>query len=279
MTTDFLKLAGKNAIIVGGGFGMGRAISSLLGQAGANIGVLDFNAEQGNETVLAIEKLGVRAVNVECDALNVKSLQTAIGAAASELKGADILITVVGQAGWDDVFGLTPEQWDRDHNKNLRYVFFAVQAFARLAEKGEVPRAITSIASVAGVQSSPYSAAYGAAKAGLCNLVRSLAVELAPYQVRMNAVAPGVIETPRTAASRDYAAFRQKVANSAIPFKRPGEVKDIANAVLFLSSDLASYVTGQTLCVDGGWTAANLASEALGLKDNVPKRPAGKDNA
>jgi len=276
---DFLKLTGKNAIVVGGGFGIGRTISALLGRAGANVAVLDLNTDQARETADAIEKSGATAVSVECDALNVDSLQKAVGVAASQLKGADILVTVVGQAGWNDVFALTPEQWDRDHNKNLRYVFFAVQAFARLAEKGEVPRAITSIASVAGVQSSPYSAAYGAAKAGLCNLVRSLAVELAPYQVRMNAVAPGVIETPRTAASRDYAAFRQKIASSPIPFKRPGEMMDIAKAVLFLSSDLASYVTGQILCVDGGWTAANLASEALGLRDNVPKRPAGRDGS
>jgi NAD(P)-dependent dehydrogenase (short-subunit alcohol dehydrogenase family) len=271
MTDGFLKLANKNAIVVGGGFGMGRAISTLLAQAGSNVAVLDFNLEQARETVEAIARSGTNGVVVECDALNVDNLQKAIGDAASRLKGADILVTVVGQAGWNDVFGLTPEAWDRDHNKNLRYVFFASQAFARLARGGEVPRAITSIASVAGIQSSPYSAAYGAAKAGLCNLVRSLSVELAPYQIRMNAVAPGVIETPRTAASRNYAAFREKIAASPIPFKRPGDPMDIAKAVLFLSSDLASYVTGQTLCVDGGWTAANLASEALGLRDNVPK--------
>lgn len=111
------------------------------------------------------------------------------------------------------------------------------------------------MSSVSGIQSAPKHAAYGAAKAGLVNLVKSMAVEWAPHNLRINAVAPGSIVTPRRPDSPERQA---EMAASLIPMKRRGRVEDVANAVLYLGSDMAAYVTGHALAVDGGWTAASM---------------------
>jgi NAD(P)-dependent dehydrogenase (short-subunit alcohol dehydrogenase family) len=151
---------------------------------------------------------------------------------------------------------MTPETWDLDHRRNLRYFFFVAQAAANAMIKSGRCGAITAVASVSGIQSAPNHGSYGAAKAGLMNLVRTMGVELAPHSIRVNAVAPGTIKTPRLQADPEHAkAFAERISNSLLPARRQGEPQDIADAILFMSSDLATYVTGQTLAVDGGWTA------------------------
>jgi NAD(P)-dependent dehydrogenase (short-subunit alcohol dehydrogenase family) len=120
------------------------------------------------------------------------------------------------------------------------------------------PGTITAVASVSGLQSAPRHAAYGAAKAGLVNLVKTLAVELAEHGIRVNAVAPGAIATPRVAGGANAEPYAERLRNSMVPFRRPGTPDDIAKAALFFASDLSAYVSGQTLAVDGGWMSAFL---------------------
>jgi NAD(P)-dependent dehydrogenase (short-subunit alcohol dehydrogenase family) len=166
------------------------------------------------------------------------------------------MATIVGQAGWRPVLEMTPDDWDLDHRRNLRYFFFFAQAAARQMAAAGRGGAITAVASVSGIQSAPNHASYGAAKAGLISLVKTMGVELAPQGVRVNAVAPGTIATPRTESNVEQSkAMDERIRNSLVPMRRRGEPKNIADAILFLSSDMATYVTGQTLAVDGGWTA------------------------
>ncbi|MCY3569011.1 MAG: SDR family oxidoreductase, partial [Chloroflexi bacterium] len=158
------------------------------------------------------------------------------------------------QGSFNPITEMTTAQWDRDHRMNLRYFFINAQLAARSMIARGAPGSIVCISSVEGMQSAPNHASYGAAKAGLINLVRSMAVELAPHHIRVNSVAPGSIATPRIPASPERV---KRTAEGLIPFKRLGETDEVAKAVLFLLSDMASYVTGHTLLVDGGWMAAN----------------------
>jgi NAD(P)-dependent dehydrogenase (short-subunit alcohol dehydrogenase family) len=149
---------------------------------------------------------------------------------------------------------MTPADWDFEQRRNLRYVFFVAQAFAKDLLAAGKPGAIVSIASVSGMQGAVSHAPYGAAKAGVINLVKTLAVEWGRHNIRVNAIAPGTIITPRLP---DSPAQQEAMRKSLIPMRRRGTTEEIGRAVLFLSSDLASYVTGHTLPVDGGWMAAN----------------------
>jgi NAD(P)-dependent dehydrogenase (short-subunit alcohol dehydrogenase family) len=150
---------------------------------------------------------------------------------------------------------MTLDQWDFDHRRNLRYFFVAAREVAASLIRRNSPGAIACVASVDGVQGAIHHGSYGAAKAGLIHLVRTMALEWAPYNIRINAVAPGTINTPRlpeTPASKKF------IEDSLLPMKRAGAPDDIGKALLFLLSDMSSYITGQTVFVDGGWTAANL---------------------
>jgi NAD(P)-dependent dehydrogenase (short-subunit alcohol dehydrogenase family) len=253
---DFFKLNGKVALVVGGGLGMGECTSVNFAEAGANVAVLDIDPERAERVAERVRQLGRRSVAITANVLDVSSGSAVVDQVQSSLGGLDILATIVGQAEWTSVLNTTPDTWDLDHRRNLKYFFFFAQAVANAMVSHRTPGAITAVASVSGIQSAPAHAAYGAAKAGLINLVRSMAVELAPHNIRVNAVAPGVIATPRSKSDPVQATkMAERVANSHIPAKRLGEPENIADAILFLSSDMARFVTGQTLAVDGGFTS------------------------
>jgi NAD(P)-dependent dehydrogenase (short-subunit alcohol dehydrogenase family) len=150
---------------------------------------------------------------------------------------------------------LTAADWDKDYRLNIRYLFLAAQLFARSAIARGVPGAITCLSSMSGVRSGAGHAAYGAMKAGIVNLASTLAVEWADHGIRVNAVTPGTIITPKFPDSPEAAAYLRA---SLVPMRRSGSVNDIARAILFLSSEMAAYTTGHNLMVDGGWNAANL---------------------
>lgn len=252
---DFFGLEGKAALVIGGGLGMGESTSLTLAEAGCDVAVADIDRARAEGVADKVRALGRRATVVVADVLDPATAQGSIEQVERDLGRIDVLATIVGQAEWSKVLDVTPETWDLDHRRNLRYFFFYAQAAARAMVAAGHGGAITAVASVSGIQSAPNHAAYGAAKAGLINLVRTMGVELAEKGIRVNAVAPGTIQTPRLAQNRDSGAWEQKIRDSLIPFRRLGTTQEIANAILFLSSDLASFVTGQTLAVDGGFTA------------------------
>ncbi|MXX81476.1 MAG: SDR family oxidoreductase [Chloroflexi bacterium] len=255
-TTDnsLFHLEGKSALLVGGGEGISLSTARLLAQAGCGVAVADIDAGRAVTVAAEVDLLGQPSVSLAADMLDDVQVATVFERADQELGGIDLLVTIIGQGSFNPITEMTAAQWDRDHRMNLRYFFINAQLAARSMIARNAPGSIVCISSVEGMQSAPNHASYGAAKAGLINLVRSMAVELAPHHIRVNSVAPGSIATPRIPASPERV---KRTAEGLIPFKRLGETDEVAKAVLFLLSDMASYVTGHTLLVDGGWMAAN----------------------
>lgn len=257
MTTDLdlLGLAGKRALVLGGGQGIGEGISLLLARCGVDVAVADREPARAQTVALRARAAGVRSLPLEVDVLDDGRLVSGMRGADAELGGLDILVTVVGMATFKPALELSMEEWDRDQGRNLRYVFLAARTFAESARARGAPAAMTCISSMSGVRSAAGHAAYGAAKYGLVNLVRSLAVEWAPHRIRINAVTPGSIATPNFP---DTPETREVMRKSLVPMKRSGTIDEVCRPILFLCSDMAAYVTGHNLWVDGGWGAANL---------------------
>jgi len=246
----------KVALVLGGGLGMGESSSRLLAEVGCDVAIVDIDMERAEAVADRVRALGRRSLPIAANVLDPTSVGRIVTEVEETLGGPDIMVAIVGQAQFVHFLNMTPDQWELDLNRNLRYFAFAAQAVSRSLIRRGKPGAITAISSVSGLQSAPHHAAYGAAKGGLINLVKSMAVELAEYNIRVNTVAPGAILTDRQAAAPSAAEVRAKMQASLVPFKRHGETDDIGHAVRFLSSAMANYISGHTLVVDGAWMSA-----------------------
>jgi len=243
------ELTGTNALVVGGGgAGIGRAVTRALAAAGAVVAVADVDRGRAEE---AAAEVGGRALVADVRAPD--EVETLIGAAARELGSLDVLVTVVGgQLAFVPATPLheTPDdEWDLMFELNLRYVGRAVRAALRTFLEQGRGGTIVSVGSVTGIAASPRQAAYGAAKAGLASLARSVAAEYGRHGIRMNVVACGPVATPVARAAQ------ADVAWDWIPLGRPGEPEEVADAVVFLASPRSAYISGQSLVLDGGATA------------------------
>jgi len=260
---DIFGLQGKKALVVGGGQGMGERSAHYLAMAGADVAVADIDEGRARHVADLVRKQGRNSAVIVGDALDDKQAPAIVAKARSELGGLDRLVTIVGQALFHPTLEVTPEQWDFDQRRNLRYVFFLAQAFAKQLIAERKPGAVVCIASVSGMQAAVQHPAYGAAKAGLINLIKTLGVEWAQHNIRVNGIAPGTIVTPRIP---DTPELRAEIQRSMIPMGRRGSTDDIGRGVLFLASDLSAYITGHTLPVDGGWMAANVLMRGDGSR-------------
>lgn len=240
-------LSEKHAFVAGTGSGIGSACVRALAAAGARVSCFDLDADTAR-TAAALTTTGFACSG---DARELDEVRAAVDAAAGAHGPVDVIVDVIGEARYGHTVDLDDQTWDESFDLVLRHFFNLARATgAGMAARGS--GAIVAIASVSGLRSAPRHGAYGAAKAGLMALVRTLAVELAASGVRVNAVAPGAVLTPRVAALLDEA--RRAESAASIPIGRLATPDDIAHAVTFLASDLASYITGQTLVVDGGAT-------------------------
>jgi 3-oxoacyl-[acyl-carrier protein] reductase len=256
----FFGLAERKALIIGGGQGMGESSARFLARAGADVAILDVVAERAERVATVVNELGTRGIPLVGDVLDDAQISKLIANAQAALGGLDVLVSIVGAAAWGSLLDTTAAIWDQQLSLNLRYFFLAAQETARVMIAGGSGGAIVGIASVDGQRASPMRGAYGAAKAGLISLVQTMAVEWAPHRIRVNAIAPGHIVTPRL---YDTPQRVEAYANSLIPMRGRGETDDIGKAALFLSSDMARYITGTVLDVDGGLLAANLFPHGL----------------
>lgn len=267
---DLFGLTGKRALVVGGGRGMGESSARLLAQAGADVAVLDVDRGRAEHVADAVREYGRRGEAIVANVLDDEEAALAVAEAERKLGGLDALVTIVGQALFTPLIDMTGEQWDSEQRRNLRYFFVVGREAARAMIRNGSRGAMCCIASVDGVQSAPIHGAYGAAKAGLIHLVSTMATEWAEHGIRVNAVAPGNISTPRLPETPES---REIMRKSLVPMARAGTTDEIGKAVLFLVSDMASYITGHTLLVDGGWMAANLFDARRFAIKNTTERP------
>lgn len=248
-------LQGKRALVIGAGQGMGESSALFLARAGCDVGLVDLVPERAERVAASVRDLGRRAEVLIGDVLDDPQIPALIAEAERKLGGIDVMVSIVGAAVWGSLLDTTADVWDQQQRLNLRYFFLTAREVAVSMIRRGSPGAIVGIASVDGQRASPMRGAYGAAKAGLISLVQTMAVEWAPHRIRVNAVAPGHIVTPRLYDTPQRADL---YANSLLPVRQRGVPDDIGKAALFLASDMARYITGTTLDVDGGLLAANL---------------------
>ncbi|WP_124727634.1 3-oxoacyl-[acyl-carrier-protein] reductase [Staphylospora marina] len=242
-------LSGKTAVVTGGSRGIGRAIALALAEAGADVAVFFAgNHQAAEETVAGIQKAGRKGVALQVDVSDSARVEAAMKQVLERFGRIDILVNNAGITRDNLLMRMKEEEWDQVINTNLKGVFLCTKAVTRPMMKQRGGR-IINISSVVGVMGNPGQANYVAAKAGVIGLTKTTARELAGRGITVNAIAPGYIETDMTAAL-DEAVSKQML--ELVPLGRAGTVRDVAEAVKFLASDAASYITGQTLHVDGG---------------------------
>jgi NAD(P)-dependent dehydrogenase (short-subunit alcohol dehydrogenase family) len=259
-STDMLGLTGKVGIVWGGGFGMGERSSLRLAEAGAHVAVVDLVQERAEKVAAQINATGGKAVALVADVTDEPSVEAAIAAAEGALGALDVMITVIGLGVWGQLLDFTMEQWMESHRLNLTSFFLPARAVARSLVKHGKPGAIACVSSVSGLTAAPNHGGYGAAKAGMINLVRTMANEWGQHGIRVNAAMPGSCATPRL----DFGEAGRAKMKEMLPLGRPAEPDELAKALVFLVSDLASYVTGDNLRVDGGWTSRFLMQGGVG---------------
>lgn len=243
-----MDLTGKTAIVTGGSRGIGRAICIELARRGANV-VFSYagNAAAADETVKLVEAEGVAARSVKGDVTSADSAKELVEA-ARDLGGVDILVNNAGITRDKLAARMSEEDFDAVIATNLKGAFLMTKAVLRPMMRAK-SGSIVNMASVVGIMGNAGQANYAASKAGLIGMTKSVAREVAAAGIRVNAVAPGYIETDMTAAMPEAA---QQAMCSMIPAARAGKPEDVARAVAFLVSDDAAYITGQVLAVDGG---------------------------
>lgn len=249
-----MVLEEKVALITGSSRGIGKAIAMQMAKEGADI-IINFYPgmdEEAEAVAEEIRQLGRRAEAIGADVTNAEQVEGMINTALEKFGKIDILVNNAGITRDTLLVRMKESDWDAVLNTNLKGVFICTKAVARPMMKQRYGR-IVNISSVIGLMGNVGQANYGAAKAGILGFTKSIARELAPRNITVNAVAPGFIQTDMTKVLSDE--VKAKMAEQ-IPLARLGDPEDIANAVVFLASSQASYITGQTLAVDGGMVMA-----------------------
>jgi NAD(P)-dependent dehydrogenase (short-subunit alcohol dehydrogenase family) len=246
---SLFDLTGKTALVIGAGSGIGQASAQGLVAFGARVFCGDVNAQNNTETVHTIAEAGGQATALAVD-LNDP---TSLAAAFAETGAVDVLVCTPGINVRKPLLEISDEEFDRVVNLNLKGTFRAMKTYGKaMAERGS--GSIITFASIRAQVVEPGQGVYAATKAGILQMCRALAAELGPRGVRVNAIGPGVVETPLTAQIKNkpdwYAAYANKNA-----LGRWGQPHELVGAVLLLASDAGSYMTGNLLMVDGGWTA------------------------
>jgi glucose 1-dehydrogenase len=249
-----MKLTGKNALVTGSNQGIGQAIALRLAEEGADL-IIDYvtHPETAEETVQSIRKLGRRAVAVQGDISKVADTQRMVAESVEALGGLDILVNNAGVERHASFWEVTEADYDLVLGINLKGAFFTTQAFVRHRMEVKQPGKVINLSSVHEDLPFPHFTSYCASKGGMKMVMRNLSIELAPYGITINNIAPGAIETPiNTTLLHDPVKLKALLDN--IPLARLGKTSDVAGVAAFLASADADYITGATIVVDGGLT-------------------------
>jgi NAD(P)-dependent dehydrogenase (short-subunit alcohol dehydrogenase family) len=269
---DLLRLDGRIVVVSGaGGGGIGTTVTRVVASAGATVVAVSRSKENLDEHVVPLAQQGLSVVPMSADASTDDGIAAVLDQVRRTKGNLYGLVNIAGGAApatWMPSTRVSRSDWRELFVANLETTFFMSQAVAAEIRGQKNPGSIVSISSISGMNTAPFHIAYGTAKAAVVAMTRTMAVELALDNIRVNAVAPGVTET---AASRTYTDDDPERDRKAIAMGRRGTPEEQAGAILFLLSDLSSYVTGQTLLVDGGlnlkWTHLGADNASLFLKD------------
>jgi meso-butanediol dehydrogenase / (S,S)-butanediol dehydrogenase / diacetyl reductase len=246
------RFSGRTAVVTGGGSGIGEASVRRLYFEGANVVIVDANEDNANRVA---DELGdpARLMVAVADVSDRDAIDTLMKRAAEKFGKLDFLANCAGITGSGTVMEVEPDAWQRVQAVNVVGTLNTCQAFARLARAKDHPASIVNITSVGGMLGVPNRAAYSASKHAVVGLTRSMAMEVGQFNIRVNAIAPGMIRTPMTTYNFEAPGGEEGI-RKAHPIGRAGRPEEIAAAILFLASDDASFITGAIIPVDGGYT-------------------------
>ena len=255
MSLAEFSLAGKVAFVTGAGRGLGRAGALALAQAGADVVLVSRTRSQLEETAAEAEKLGRKSLVATADTRNAAGVEAAVRAAVEAFGRIDILFNNAGTNVRKNVVDMPDEDFHTIMDTNVKGAFLVARAVARqmvLQRSG----AIVNMSSMSAASAEPTKAVYAASKGAMALLTKGLALELAPYGIRVNAIAPGYMLTSLVKGGLDADPARRQRVLARIPLGRLGEPEEIGGALVFLASDAARYITGASISIDGGWTAS-----------------------
>ena len=255
-----LSLDGKRVLVFGGATGLGRSMALGMAEAGADVVPVSRRAEEVKKAAAAIRALGRRSLELTADVTRREEIQRVIDGMLAEFGRIDVLVNSAGTVRRKPAIDATDEEWDVVMDTNLKGTWRTCQMVGRVMKEQSYGR-IINIASVAAFQTLYGAVGYSASKAGVVMLTRCLAAEWAPYHITVNAIAPGVFETDM---NRDAIQQPGRMTSfmAHTPMRRIGEYEEIKGAAIYLASDSASYVTGEVLCVDGGFLVQGIGANA-----------------
>jgi 3-oxoacyl-[acyl-carrier protein] reductase len=248
------NLNNKSVVVTGSGQGLGKTIAEEFIKSGAQVCIAELNPVLGKECEADLNNQGSNAFFFQVDVSDEKQVQSCVEAVKTEFGRIDILINNAGIRGYKNSLDVTETEWDSIVKVNHLSVFICSQLFGREMIRQGTGGSIVNISSIASLSTFPMRAGYGTTKSAINQLTKILAIEWARHNIRVNSVAPGMIFTEMFNKMVEAGILDIKALQNRIPLGRISYPAEIANVVLFLSSEMASYVTGQTWFVDGGWT-------------------------